>query len=127
MELAQFLMSGCTYKANPSGLRSLLHYSCHHVIPLIHRSHITRDGSMLLNRVLPKSAWLKTQVRPTEMVSKTRKKSLNPHARIPQILTLPERAWFGLKLAIKDIKVPIFMIMACSQLLGFSFVNFFPT
>lgn len=36
-------------------------------------------------------------------------------------------AWVGLKMAIKDPKVPIFMIMTCSQLLGLSFVNFFPT
>ena len=33
----------------------------------------------------------------------------------------------GFVLAIKDIKVPIFMLMTCSQLLGLSFVNFFPT
>jgi len=33
----------------------------------------------------------------------------------------------GLKLALKDPKIPIFMLAACSQTLGFSFVNFFPT
>ncbi|KAF9228382.1 MFS general substrate transporter [Gyrodon lividus] len=33
----------------------------------------------------------------------------------------------GLLMAIKDPKVPIFMLMCCSQLLGLSFVNFFPT
>ncbi|KAH0829188.1 major facilitator superfamily domain-containing protein [Lanmaoa asiatica] len=33
----------------------------------------------------------------------------------------------GLKLALKDPKVPVFMLMCCSQLLGLSFVNFFPT
>ncbi|KAG9312027.1 major facilitator superfamily domain-containing protein [Chiua virens] len=33
----------------------------------------------------------------------------------------------GLKLALKDPKVPIFMLMCCSQLLGLSFTNFFPT
>ncbi|EIW80769.1 MFS general substrate transporter [Coniophora puteana RWD-64-598 SS2] len=33
----------------------------------------------------------------------------------------------GFILAIKDPKVPIFMFMTCSQLLGLSFVNFFPT
>ncbi|KIJ51016.1 hypothetical protein M422DRAFT_776904 [Sphaerobolus stellatus SS14] len=38
-----------------------------------------------------------------------------------------DSAWSGLKMAIKDIKVLIFMVMTCSQLLGLSFVNFFPT
>jgi len=38
-----------------------------------------------------------------------------------------DSAWSGLKMAIMDIKVPIFMIMTCAQLLGLSFVNFFPT
>lgn len=33
----------------------------------------------------------------------------------------------GFKMAIKDPKVPVFMLMCCSQLLGLSFVNFFPT
>jgi len=33
----------------------------------------------------------------------------------------------GFILAIKDIKVLTFMLMTCSQLLGLSFVNFFPT
>lgn len=37
------------------------------------------------------------------------------------------RAWSGLKMAITDVKVLIFMIMTCAQLLGLSFVNFFPT
>jgi hypothetical protein len=30
-------------------------------------------------------------------------------------------------MALKDIKTPIFAIMTTSQLLGLSFVNFFPT
>ncbi|PAV24167.1 MFS general substrate transporter [Pyrrhoderma noxium] len=38
-----------------------------------------------------------------------------------------ESMWHGLKLACSDIKVPIFSVMTCSQLLGLSFVNFFPT
>lgn len=38
-----------------------------------------------------------------------------------------ESMWTGLKLACKDIKVAIFSIMTASQLLGLSFVNFFPT
>ncbi|KAF8839408.1 MFS general substrate transporter [Paxillus ammoniavirescens] len=33
----------------------------------------------------------------------------------------------GFLMAIKDPKVPLFMLMCCSQLLGLSFVNFFPT
>ncbi|KAF8839409.1 MFS general substrate transporter [Paxillus ammoniavirescens] len=33
----------------------------------------------------------------------------------------------GFKLAIRDYKVWIFMIMSCSQLLGLSYINFFPT
>jgi len=33
----------------------------------------------------------------------------------------------GLVLAIKDPKVLIFMVMSCSQLLGLSYINFFPT
>ncbi|EGO00927.1 hypothetical protein SERLA73DRAFT_167140 [Serpula lacrymans var. lacrymans S7.3] len=33
----------------------------------------------------------------------------------------------GFIMAIKDIKVWIFMLMTCSQLLGLSFINFFPT
>ncbi|KAF8551300.1 MFS general substrate transporter [Imleria badia] len=33
----------------------------------------------------------------------------------------------GLKLAIRDVKVWVFMIMNCSLLLGMSFINFFPT
>lgn len=35
--------------------------------------------------------------------------------------------WSGFKLAITDVKVLIFALMTCSQLLGLSFVNFFPT
>ncbi|KAI5120277.1 hypothetical protein M0805_005334 [Coniferiporia weirii] len=35
--------------------------------------------------------------------------------------------WSGLKMAIKDIKVHIFAVMALSLLLGLSFANFFPT
>ncbi|KAK7691722.1 hypothetical protein QCA50_005122 [Cerrena zonata] len=38
-----------------------------------------------------------------------------------------DSAFTGLVQAIKDPKVPIFAVMACSQLLGLSFVNFFPT
>ncbi|KAG6377587.1 major facilitator superfamily domain-containing protein [Boletus reticuloceps] len=33
----------------------------------------------------------------------------------------------GFKLAIRDVKVWIFMLMCCSQILGLSFINFFPT
>ncbi|KAI0782638.1 MFS general substrate transporter [Abortiporus biennis] len=33
----------------------------------------------------------------------------------------------GLKLALKDPKVSLFSVVACSQLLGLSFMNFFPT
>ncbi|KAI9459750.1 major facilitator superfamily domain-containing protein [Boletus coccyginus] len=33
----------------------------------------------------------------------------------------------GFKLAIRDVKVWVFMFMACSQILGLSYVNFFPT
>jgi len=35
--------------------------------------------------------------------------------------------WSGFKMAMKDIKVSIFAVMTMSQLLGLSFVNFFPT
>ncbi|KAH8115418.1 MFS general substrate transporter [Phellopilus nigrolimitatus] len=35
--------------------------------------------------------------------------------------------WAGFKMAFMDIKVPLFAIMTTSQLLGLSFVNFFPT
>ncbi|EPQ55026.1 MFS general substrate transporter [Gloeophyllum trabeum ATCC 11539] len=38
-----------------------------------------------------------------------------------------ESALYGLKLALKDPKVYILAVMTCSQLLGLSFVNFFPT
>ncbi|KAL5521337.1 hypothetical protein ACEPAG_9261 [Sanghuangporus baumii] len=38
-----------------------------------------------------------------------------------------ESMWTGLKLACKDIKVTIFALMGSTQLLGLSFVNFFPT
>ncbi|KAI0665666.1 MFS general substrate transporter [Trametes maxima] len=38
-----------------------------------------------------------------------------------------DSAMKGLIMALKDPKVPIFMIMTCSQLLGLGFVNFFPT
>ncbi|KAI0753050.1 MFS general substrate transporter [Daedaleopsis nitida] len=38
-----------------------------------------------------------------------------------------ESAFTGLIMALKDPKVPIFALMTCSQLLGLSFVNFFPT
>ncbi|CAL1711297.1 unnamed protein product [Somion occarium] len=41
--------------------------------------------------------------------------------------TPKESAFTGLVQALKDPKVPIFAVMACSQLLGLSFVNFFPT
>jgi len=33
----------------------------------------------------------------------------------------------GFKMAIKDPKVLIFMLMCCSELFGLSFINFFPT
>ncbi|TFK51136.1 MFS general substrate transporter [Heliocybe sulcata] len=38
-----------------------------------------------------------------------------------------ESAWHGLRLALRDPKVYILALMTCSQLLGLSFVNFFPT
>ncbi|EPQ55025.1 MFS general substrate transporter [Gloeophyllum trabeum ATCC 11539] len=38
-----------------------------------------------------------------------------------------ESIWHGLKLALKDPKVPLFALMSCSQLVGLSFINFFPT
>ncbi|QRV93560.1 major facilitator superfamily transporter [Ceratobasidium sp. AG-Ba] len=38
-----------------------------------------------------------------------------------------DSAFSGLMMALKDPKVPIFAVLACSQLLGLSFVNFFPT
>lgn len=38
-----------------------------------------------------------------------------------------DSAFSGLIMALKDPKVPLFAIMTCSQLLGLSFVNFFPT
>jgi len=38
-----------------------------------------------------------------------------------------DSAFAGLVMALKDPKVPIFAVMTCSQLLGLSFVNFFPT
>ncbi|PCH36561.1 MFS general substrate transporter [Wolfiporia cocos MD-104 SS10] len=38
-----------------------------------------------------------------------------------------ESALIGLKLALKDPKVPIIALMCCSQLLGLGFINFFPT
>ncbi|KAG8743553.1 hypothetical protein FRC10_011793 [Ceratobasidium sp. 414] len=38
-----------------------------------------------------------------------------------------DSAFAGLIMALKDPKVPIFAALSCSQLLGLSFVNFFPT
>ncbi|CAE6496040.1 unnamed protein product [Rhizoctonia solani] len=38
-----------------------------------------------------------------------------------------DSAFSGLMMALKDPKVPILAVMNCSQLLGLSFVNFFPT
>ncbi|TFK51137.1 MFS general substrate transporter [Heliocybe sulcata] len=38
-----------------------------------------------------------------------------------------ESIWHGLKLALMDPKVPLFALMSCSQLIGLSFINFFPT
>ncbi|KAF8751161.1 Major Facilitator Superfamily [Rhizoctonia solani] len=38
-----------------------------------------------------------------------------------------DSAFAGLIMALKDPKVPILAVMTCSQLLGLSFVNFFPT
>lgn len=40
---------------------------------------------------------------------------------------LLHRIFDGFKLAICDAKVWIFMIMSCAQLLGLSYINFFPT
>jgi len=41
--------------------------------------------------------------------------------------TASNRIFDGFKLAIRDVKVWIFVLMGCSQLLGLSFINFFPT
>ncbi|QRW21161.1 major facilitator superfamily transporter [Rhizoctonia solani] len=41
--------------------------------------------------------------------------------------SLYDSAFAGLIMALKDPKVPILAVMTCSQLLGLSFVNFFPT
>ncbi|THH09970.1 hypothetical protein EW146_g8523 [Bondarzewia mesenterica] len=41
--------------------------------------------------------------------------------------TAHDSAWNGFMMAVKDPKVSIFALMTCSQLLGLSFVNFFPT
>ena len=47
---------------------------------------------------------------------------------LPEVKMLTVCSIFeGLKLALKDRKVLIFMVMAASQLLGLSFINFFPT
>ena len=42
-------------------------------------------------------------------------------------ITFADRIFDGFKLAIRDVKVWIFMLMSCVQLLGMSFINFFPT
>ena len=47
--------------------------------------------------------------------------------KIVQHLITTNRIFDGFKLAIRDVKVRIFMLMGCSQLLGLSFINFFPT
>ncbi|ETW74943.1 major facilitator superfamily [Heterobasidion irregulare TC 32-1] len=41
--------------------------------------------------------------------------------------TAVDSAWNGFMLAMKDPKVSIMAVMTCSQLLGCSFINFFPT
>ncbi|KAA1470620.1 MFS general substrate transporter [Dentipellis sp. KUC8613] len=41
--------------------------------------------------------------------------------------TAGESPWYGFVLAIKDPKTILFALMSCSQLLGLSFVTFFPT
>lgn len=41
--------------------------------------------------------------------------------------TAGESIWDGIRLALTDVKVYIFALMSCSQLLALSFVNFFPT
>lgn len=44
-----------------------------------------------------------------------------------QLSTAANRIFEGFKLAIRDVKVWMFMFMSCAQSLGLSFVNFFPT
>ncbi|KAF9441561.1 MFS general substrate transporter [Macrolepiota fuliginosa MF-IS2] len=41
--------------------------------------------------------------------------------------TTEDSAWQGLKMAMKDPLVPLFAVMTAAQLLGLSFINFFPT
>ena len=41
--------------------------------------------------------------------------------------TVSYRVFDGFKLAIRDAKAWIFMLLSCSQAFGFSFGNFFPT
>ena len=43
------------------------------------------------------------------------------------MITFAYRIFDGFKLAIRDVKVWIFMLMGCAQVLGMSFINFFPT
>ncbi|KAL0574877.1 hypothetical protein V5O48_007089 [Marasmius crinis-equi] len=51
-----------------------------------------------------------------------------PHPRIvPLSLSVSNSPLYGLKLALADPKVLIFAIMTTAQLLGLSFINFFPT
>lgn len=85
----------------------------------------TPNGFLLRNLVWLSSGWQKKRVKLIMMDPKTRK-------QLPAWVNISfdenfVSAWSGLKMAITDIKVPLFMIMTCSQLLGLSFVNFFPT
>ena len=98
-------------------------------------SPITLVGSTQRNAAWLKFALLKMPGKPTRMLMIRRTCNfglllcllLTRHCLISLFFIECYSIYDGLVMAIKDPKTTIFMFMGCSQLLGLSYINFFPT
>lgn len=80
-----------------------------------------------MNEGLLKPDLLKMQERLIGTTRKTREHRSWHGVGITTNTNNDQSPWQGLKMACMDPLVPLFSIMTCAQLLGLSFVQFFPT
>ena len=90
-------------------------------------SPTTRDGSTSSNDASRKPVSPRMQEKPTKITWRIRELSFSSNTALFLIDFILYRPLQGLILAIKDPKVAIFAIMTVSELLGLSFLQFFPT
>ncbi len=88
----------------------------------------TRAGSVPSSVASHKSVSLKTQAKQTRMELPSRVYHMDgAMLQFPRLTRSSYRAFSGLIMALEDPKVLLFSVMNFSQILGFSYANFFPT